>query len=140
MTGQKGYAIPRDVVLVCGSRVSMIADAGLSGDIPLKRGHVGASIHVDTRFPSDFPSAELLYAVYTNTTSLVLVHSFCAPFLATHRTRWPHHIQERGVFQMIARPRLVNGAPPLSKPGLPVRQLRVTDARMISDLCVGGSP
>ena len=81
--------------------VSIIADPALSHDIPL---HRVQQVLLDLyTLPIYFLSAELLYVVYTNTTSLGLDAPFFSAFLATQYapTCFPHHIQERGVFEMI---------------------------------------
>ena len=80
-------------------------------------------------------SAELLNAEYTNTTSLDLMHH-------SFQRSWRHtdllsssYSGEGGLWDD-SFDCLVNGAPPLSKSGLSVRDFRVIDTRMISDLFV----
>ena len=113
--------------------VSIIEDPGLAHDIPLQR--VQQVLFDFYALPIYFLSLELLYAVYTNTTSLDLMHH---PF----QRSWRHtdllsssYSGEGGLWDD-SFDCLVNGAPPLSKPGLPVQDFRVIDTRMISDLFV----
>ena len=79
--------------------------------------------------PIYFLSAELLNAEYTNTTSLDLMRHF-------FQRSWRHtdllsssYSGEEGLWDD-SFDCLVNWAPPLSKPGLPVRDFRVIDTRM----------
>ena len=78
--------------------VSIIADPGLSHDIPLQRFQ---QVLLDLyALPIYFLSAELLYAVYTNTTSLDLMHH-------SFQRSWRHtdllssSYSGEGVFEMI---------------------------------------
>ena len=113
--------------------VSIIEDPGLAHDIPLQR--VQQVLFDFCALLIYFLSAELLYAEYTNTTSLDLKrHSF--------QRSWRHtdllsssYSGDWGLWDD-SFDCLVNGAPPLSKPELTVRDFRVIDTRMISDLFV----
>ena len=81
--GQKAYAIPPVVVLVCGERFPSLQIQGLSHDIPL---HRVQQVMLDLyAFPIYFLSAELLYAVHTKYDVTRLDAPFFSAFLATHR-------------------------------------------------------